>query len=185
MASLVAAERNNHVGIAAPGSDGARVMIVAVVGWTAAATKVDPRRLVRALEYATRMGARILSFSAHWSVTLQSWTPRSVRSPTGRVTRGGDRGGQRPQQGRAGGRLSRRLRLSSHRPGHPYRQRRRDLSRHQPRAAWTQSRRSERVRHRRRRAARDNTGSSRAARTPRLFWPVYSPASGRARAMLN
>src|SRR5882757_6385924 len=32
MASLVAAERNNHVGIAAPGSDGARAMIVRVVG---------------------------------------------------------------------------------------------------------------------------------------------------------
>ena len=69
MASLVAAERNNHVGIAAPGSDGARVMILRVVGCDTDATKVDPERLIRALEYATRMGARILSFSAHWSVT--------------------------------------------------------------------------------------------------------------------
>ena len=69
MASLVAAERNNHVGIAAPGSDGARVMILRVVGCDADTTKVDPDRLIRALEYATRMGARILSFSAHWSVT--------------------------------------------------------------------------------------------------------------------
>jgi len=69
MASLVAAERNNGVGIAAPGSDGARVMILRVVGCDADTTKVDPDRLIRALEYATRMGARILSFSAHWSVT--------------------------------------------------------------------------------------------------------------------
>jgi subtilisin family serine protease len=69
MASLVAAERNNHVGIAAPGSDGARVMILRIVGCDGDATKVDPARLIRALEYATHMGARILSFSAHWSVT--------------------------------------------------------------------------------------------------------------------
>ena len=68
MASLVAGERNNQVGIAAPGSDGARVMALRVTGCDGAAA-VDPARLVRALEYATRMGARILSFSAHWSVT--------------------------------------------------------------------------------------------------------------------
>ncbi len=71
MASLVAGERNNHVGIAAPGSDGARVMALRITGCDGAATKVDPARLVRALEYATRMGARILSFSAHWDVTSE------------------------------------------------------------------------------------------------------------------
>jgi subtilisin family serine protease len=69
MASLVAAERNNRVGIAAPGSDGARLMILRIVGCEGAAMRADPARLVRALDYATRMGARILSFSAHWSVT--------------------------------------------------------------------------------------------------------------------
>jgi len=69
MASLIAAERNNQVGIAAPGSDGARVMILRIVGCEGADVRVAPARLVRALEYATRMGARILSFSAHWSVT--------------------------------------------------------------------------------------------------------------------
>jgi subtilisin family serine protease len=69
MASLIAAERNNGVGIAAPGSDGARVMILRIVGCEGADVRVDPARLVRALKYATRMGARILSFSAHWSVT--------------------------------------------------------------------------------------------------------------------
>ena len=69
MASLVAGERNNHVGIAAPGADGGRVMPLRVVGCDGTATKMDPARLVRALEYATRMGARILSFSAHWRVT--------------------------------------------------------------------------------------------------------------------
>jgi subtilisin family serine protease len=55
MASLIAAERNRGIGMAAAGSDGD--------------TRVDPDRLQRALEYATRMGARILSFSAHWDVT--------------------------------------------------------------------------------------------------------------------
>jgi len=69
MASLIAAERNNHVGIAAPGSDGARLMILRVVGCSGAGTQADPARLVRALDYATRMGARILSFSAHWNAT--------------------------------------------------------------------------------------------------------------------
>jgi len=69
MGSLVAGERNNHVGIAAPGSDGARIMALRITGCDGTAAKVDPARLVRALEYATRMGARILSFSAHWSVT--------------------------------------------------------------------------------------------------------------------
>lgn len=69
MASLVAAERNNRVGIAAPGSDGARVMILRIVGCEGDATRADPVRLTRALDYATRMGARILSFSAHWNAT--------------------------------------------------------------------------------------------------------------------
>src|SRR5262249_17599769 len=68
MASLVAGERNNHTGIAAPGSDGARLMILRVVGCHGAADDAaNPQRLVRALDYATRMGARILSFSAHWN----------------------------------------------------------------------------------------------------------------------
>jgi hypothetical protein len=44
-------------------------MLLRITGCEGAAAKVDPARLVRALEYATRMGARILSFSAHWSVT--------------------------------------------------------------------------------------------------------------------
>jgi len=69
MASLVAAERNNHVGIVAPGSDGARIMVVRIVGCDPDTKRVDPVRLRRALDYATRMGARILSFSAHWNVT--------------------------------------------------------------------------------------------------------------------
>jgi subtilisin family serine protease len=68
MASLVAAERNSGIGIAAAGSDGARVMVLRVVG-CGADTRVDPQRIKRALEYATRMGARILSFSAHWNVS--------------------------------------------------------------------------------------------------------------------
>jgi len=70
MASLVAAERNNRVGIAAAGSDGARLMILRVVGCHSGVDDTaDPKRLIRALDYATRMGARILSFSAHWNAT--------------------------------------------------------------------------------------------------------------------
>src|SRR3569833_253739 len=66
MASLVAAERNNGIGIAAPGSDGARVMILRVVGCHGGVNDdANPERLARALDYATRMGARILSFSSH------------------------------------------------------------------------------------------------------------------------
>jgi subtilisin family serine protease len=71
MASLIAAQRNNGVGIAAAGSDGARIMILKVTGCSQGHNeehddRADAARLVRALDYATRMGARILSFSAHW-----------------------------------------------------------------------------------------------------------------------
>jgi subtilisin family serine protease len=70
MASLVAAERNNATGIAAPGSDGARLMILRIVGCNRGVNDdADPKRLARALDYATRMGARILSFSSHWNAT--------------------------------------------------------------------------------------------------------------------
>ena len=69
MASLVAARRNNGVGIAAAGSDGARLMILRVVGCVGENARLDPERLARALDYATRMGARILSFSNHWYAT--------------------------------------------------------------------------------------------------------------------
>jgi subtilisin family serine protease len=68
MASLIAAERNNGIGIAAAGSDGARVMVLRIVG-CGGDKRVDPERLIRALRYATRMGARILSFSNHWDVS--------------------------------------------------------------------------------------------------------------------
>ena len=70
MASLIAAERNNGGGIAAAGSDGARVMVLRIVGCGGGSKDPpDPQHLVRALDYAARMGAKILSFSAHWSVT--------------------------------------------------------------------------------------------------------------------
>lgn len=69
MASLIAAQRNNGVGIAAAGSDGARLMILRVVGCEGDAVRADPARLIRALRYATHNGARILSFSEHWFAT--------------------------------------------------------------------------------------------------------------------
>jgi subtilisin family serine protease len=68
MASLIAAERNNGGGIAAAGSDGARVMVLRVVGCGGRSKdRLNPDRVARALDYATRMGAQILSFSAHWA----------------------------------------------------------------------------------------------------------------------
>jgi hypothetical protein len=70
MASLAAAERNNGTGIAAAGSDGARLMIIRVVGCNHGVNDdANPERLARALDYATRMGAQILSFSSHWYAT--------------------------------------------------------------------------------------------------------------------
>jgi subtilisin len=69
MASLIAARRNNGAGIAAPGSESARVMILRIVGCGGAAMRADPERVRRALDYAVRQGARILSFSAHWTAT--------------------------------------------------------------------------------------------------------------------
>src|SRR5690606_33442992 len=69
MASLIAGERNNGTGIAAAGSEGARVMILRITGCGGEKARMQPDRLVRALDYARRMGARIMSFSAHWSVT--------------------------------------------------------------------------------------------------------------------
>jgi subtilisin len=70
MASLIAAERNNGVGIAAAGSDGARVMVLRIVGCGGSSKdQVNPERIARALDYATRMGAKVLSFSAHWLQT--------------------------------------------------------------------------------------------------------------------
>jgi subtilisin family serine protease len=67
MASLIAAERNNGAGIAAAGSDGTRLMVLRIVGCGGGSKdRADPQRIGRALDYATRMGAKILSFSAHW-----------------------------------------------------------------------------------------------------------------------
>lgn len=70
MASLIAAERNNG-GMVGVGAEGARVMVLRVVGCGRSVedSRADPERLTKALEYATRMGARILSFSAHWNAT--------------------------------------------------------------------------------------------------------------------
>jgi hypothetical protein len=70
MASLIAAERNNGTGIAAAGSDGARVMVLRIVGCGGGSKdQADPARITHALDYATRMGAKVLSFSAHWLQT--------------------------------------------------------------------------------------------------------------------
>ncbi len=70
MASLIAAERNNGIGIAAAGADGARVMVLRIAGCGGRSKdRPDPQRIIRALEYATRMGAKLMSFSAHWAAT--------------------------------------------------------------------------------------------------------------------
>jgi hypothetical protein len=68
MASLIAAERNNGAGIVSAGSDGAEVMALRIVGCGGGSNdKVNPARIARAIDYASRMGARIFSFSAHWA----------------------------------------------------------------------------------------------------------------------
>jgi subtilisin len=70
MASLVAGKRDNGVGIAATGSDGARVMAIRMVGCGRGNNdRLNEERIQKALEYATRMGAKILSFSNHWFAT--------------------------------------------------------------------------------------------------------------------
>ncbi len=70
MASLIAAQRNNGAGIAAPGSDAARVMVLRVAGCGGREKdQLNPPRLIRALDYAQRMGAKVMSFSAHWADT--------------------------------------------------------------------------------------------------------------------
>jgi subtilisin len=67
MASLVAAKRNNEVGIAASGSDGARVMALRIVGCGRGNNdRLNEERIQKALDYAVRNGAKILSFSNHW-----------------------------------------------------------------------------------------------------------------------
>jgi subtilisin family serine protease len=73
MASLIAAKKNNGIGIAAAGSDGARVMALRIVGCGKGNhDRADPDRIQNALDYATRMGAKILSFSNHWYVSSPS-----------------------------------------------------------------------------------------------------------------
>jgi hypothetical protein len=70
MASLIAAERNNSAGIAAAGSDAAKVMVLRIAGCGGGSKdQADPARISRALDYATRNGAKVLSFSAHWAQT--------------------------------------------------------------------------------------------------------------------
>lgn len=70
MASLIAAERNNGAGIAAAGSDGARLMVLRLVGCGGRSKdQLNPQRLIRALDYARKMGAKVMSFSAHWADT--------------------------------------------------------------------------------------------------------------------
>jgi hypothetical protein len=73
MASLIAAKRNNNFGIAAAGSDGARIMAVRIVGCGLGNNdRADPERIRKALDYAVSMGAKILSFSNHWFVSSPS-----------------------------------------------------------------------------------------------------------------
>jgi hypothetical protein len=90
MASLIAAERNNNAGIAAAGSDGARVMVLRIVGCGGGSKDpANPRRLVRALNYAQANGARVMSFSAHWADTtpeLDATFARIADAPSERAS---------------------------------------------------------------------------------------------------
>ena len=70
MASLASTERNIGTGITTTETDGAHLMILRVVGCNRGVNDdANPERLKRALDYATRMGAQILSFSSHWYAT--------------------------------------------------------------------------------------------------------------------
>jgi subtilisin family serine protease len=68
MASLIGAGKNG-IGIVGAGAGSVRVMVLRVTGCGGDASKVDPERIRRALLYAVNKGARILSFSAHWTQT--------------------------------------------------------------------------------------------------------------------
>jgi len=68
MASLIAAGRNG-VGMVGAGAGSVRLMVLRVTGCGADASKMDPDRMRRALLYAVDHGARVLSFSAHWTQT--------------------------------------------------------------------------------------------------------------------
>jgi hypothetical protein len=64
-------------------------MILRVVGCNHGVDdNADPERLVRALDYATRMGARILSFSAHWGATTPALDQAFARIADARGGRG-------------------------------------------------------------------------------------------------
>ena len=93
MASLIAAERNNGAGIASPGSDGAQVMVLRVVGCGGGSKdQVNPQRLLRALDYAQRMGAKVMSFSAHWATTTPELDAAFARIADAPSKRPGDPG---------------------------------------------------------------------------------------------
>ena len=112
----------------------------------------EPRRAcARALDYATRMGAKILSFSAHWARrSAGARCGLRARSRTGPETpTRGDRRGQRAEQGRSRGGISGRLSLPAHRARRADRQRQHNLARHQRCTAGAQLRRAERLRARR------------------------------------
>ena len=70
MASLIAAERNNGAGIAAA-ADHTQHHHTRAIRACGGGSKdqVNPQRLIRALDYAQKMGAKVMSFSAHWADT--------------------------------------------------------------------------------------------------------------------
>ena len=69
MASLIAAQRNNGIGIAGAGAGSVKLMVLRITGCGGPADRFDPERIRQALNYAVTMGAQILSFSAHWVQT--------------------------------------------------------------------------------------------------------------------
>ena len=90
MASLIAAGRNG-IGMVGAGSGSVRVMVLRVTGCGGEASRMDPERMRRALLYAVDKGAKVLSFSAHWTQTTPELDSTfaeiadSVSSPHGAV----------------------------------------------------------------------------------------------------
>jgi hypothetical protein len=66
-ASLIAGRRNNSIGIAGAGAGRVRVMVLRIGGCRPDTPEAVLQRTAAAMRYAIRMGAKVLSFSLHWT----------------------------------------------------------------------------------------------------------------------
>ncbi len=164
-------------------------MVLRVVGCGGRAKdQVNPERLIRALDYAQKMGAKVMSFSAHWADTTPTLDAAFKRvaddpRPTPAIAA--------PLSWRACRTRARRRPdipppiLPADRAGSTDRERRHNLAGHERRPGRAELRLAERLRSGRH--GRD-VGLSRRewrARIRPQFYPGFSQVSGRARPMLD